>query len=154
SRVVWRQDRIIIYPDSLTGEFAADLLPEKFNATQVQATGWGDLLEGQALTLDLTNKFLSRSIPYTHRDSMPAADGQWTYQQFTDTVHYNDSYQFIKRVAPSVRITQMKNGLEPLAYFGDSIYHLQTLSGEQQDIPLVDNSQTGRDKYLFRYPVF
>lgn len=154
TRVVYYPDKIVIYPDSLTGEFAADLIPETFVANNVNATGWGDLLEGKPVTLDFTNKFVLQNSVYNYQDSSETAPGQWSYQDYSDSVQYNDSYQFIKRVTPTVGILQLSNGGQPLSYFGDSTFKAQLLNGQQDMIPVIDQQKTGKAAYVFGYPVF
>lgn len=156
TRVVYDKvkDQIIIYPDSLTGEFEADLIPEKFIAKSVNATGWGDLLEGKPVSLDFTNKFITQYAVHAYQDSSQSQDGGWNYTGYEDSVAYNDSYQFIKRVIPSVSITQLNGSGEEVNYFGDTAYSYQSLNGNTQDIPVVDQSKSGRQVYLFGYPVF
>ncbi|WP_243699169.1 LamG-like jellyroll fold domain-containing protein [Anseongella ginsenosidimutans] len=141
TRIVYHQNKIVIYPDSLTGEFQADLLPEKFIVDNVQVTGWGNLLEGQGVAVDFTNKFLKQ---YSVLE----------YSDHTDSVAYNDSYQFIKRVNPSVSITQQNAAGADLAYFGHDVYETVGAEGEEISIPVIDPAKTERDMYLFRYPVF
>jgi len=153
SRVVYSANKIMIYPDSLTGEFAADLIPEKFIASNVNATGWGDLLDGQSQALDLSNKFVKESSVYNYVDSAQTNLGGWNYTGYSDSVNYNYSYQFIKRVTPGVSIVQLDNG-DPKSYLGDSLYRSQSLTGENENIPLI-SGQSGEAKYLLDgHPVF
>ncbi|MEO9003944.1 MAG: LamG-like jellyroll fold domain-containing protein [Ginsengibacter sp.] len=151
SRVVYSANKIMIYPDSLTGEFEADLIPEKFIALDVQATGWPDMPKGQSL--DFTNKFIKESTVYNHVDSSQSNSGTWNYTSYSDSVAYNASYQFIEREQPTVSIVQINNGT-PISYLGDSLYELQLLTGQKESIPLV-NAQSGVEKYIFGgHPVF
>jgi hypothetical protein len=151
SRVVYAKDKIMIYPDSLTGEFAVDLIPEIFTATNVEATGWNDMPKGQLF--DFTNKFSKETSVYNHVDSSQSNMGTWKYTRYSDSVVYNDSYQFIKRVLPTVSMTQLNNGTS-INYLGDSLYKTQLLTGQQENITLV-NGQSGVGKYIFGgHPVF
>ena len=153
SRVVYSANKIMIYPDSATGEFAADLIPEKFIASNVQATGWGDLLDGQSQSLDFSNKFVKVSSVYDHVDSSQSNLGRWSYINYSDSVVYNDSYQFIKRVLPAVTISQVSNG-RILNYLGDSLYNSQSLAGKKETVALLNTGKIGEEMYLFGHPVF
>ena len=160
TQVEWQSEpgvnQIVIYPDSVTGEFEADLIPVDFVVTQVTATGWKNILEGDnAMSLDLTNQFLKDSSIYNHEDSTQTSGGDWTYQHYSDTVYYNYSYQFIKRVIPTVKLSEVTQGGKELNYLGDSVYQVGTLSGTKTEIPLWNPSQTGPDRYLLEgHPVF
>ena len=46
TEVIYKQNSIVIKPDPETGEFSADVIPVKFLASNVEVTGWGDILEG------------------------------------------------------------------------------------------------------------
>lgn len=154
STIVYQSTRIVIYPDPETGEFAADLIPEPFLATTVNATGWGDLLEGQPVALNFSNKFVEQHVPRGYKDSAQNGTGDWIYTSYADTVKYNDAYQFIKRVTPSVSITQVTNSGHQLPYFGDAMYEARSVSGILTQVPLVDSLQSGKDMYRFGHPVF
>lgn len=160
TRVDWRSapgvNQIVIHPDSLTGEFEADLFPVEFIVSQVTATGWKNILEGDdAMSLDLTNKFFKDSSVYSYQDSTQLPNGDWSHQHYTDTVYFNYAYKFIKRVIPTVSIEQVTQAGKTMHYFGDSIYQSETLSGSKAEVPLWDPSKTGTDRYLLGgHPVF
>lgn len=154
TRVDYKPDTILIHPDSLTGEFAVDLIPEKFLVGNVLVTGWDDLLEGKPVTLDLSNKFSRQYSVNSYQDSVQNAKGGWDHTNYTDTVSYNDSYKFIKRQTPLVRIVQLDKSGKTLSYFGDTAYNYESFVGTTQTIPVVDNTRTEKEKYLFGYPVF
>lgn len=156
TRVVYDRgkDQIIIYPDSLTGEFEADLIPEKFIASSVTATGWPELLDNGSVSLDLSNQFIDQYSIYKYEDSVAVSSTSWKYNDYTDSVRYNYAYQFIKRKIPTVSVIQLDNSGQPSAYFGDSIYTYHSLSGEEQQVAVIDPAKTGQAAYLFGYPVF
>ncbi|MGH2643745.1 MAG: hypothetical protein ACRDE2_07355, partial [Chitinophagaceae bacterium] len=155
TRVVYDRvkDQIEIYPDSLTGEFEANLFPVQFIAESASATGWGNILSSP-VSLNFTNAFIPQYSVYNYEDSSQSNSGTWNYTQYKDTVVYSSSYQFIKRVTPTVNVVQLKPNGQPLPYFGDSVYVYQTLAGSNLSIPLVNNSDTGRAQYLLGYPAF
>jgi hypothetical protein len=157
TRVVYQKDgaHLVIYPDPETGEFVADLLPEKFQIDEVHATGWGNIQSSQGgaqPTLDLTNKFVTRSSIYTYTDD-PQGTPDVT-RTYSDTVYFNDSALYILRINPTVTLTQLDGNREPLPYFGDSTYTAQTLGGEDVQVPLLDPNQQGLSQYRFGLPVF
>lgn len=159
TRVVYNPDKIIIYPDSLTGEFAADLIPEKFTVDDVEATGWGNILGnnngGAAQVIDFTQKFLVQSVVHNYKDSVQNNLGEWVYKDYSDKIFYNDSYQFIKRVVPTFSFTQVSNNGKLLDFYGDSVYLFHSLSGKNYTIHMIDRTKMGLDKYLFSgHPVF
>lgn len=159
TKVQWQSEpginRIVIYPDSLTGEFEADLIPVKFTVSAAEATGWGNVLEGgNAVSVDLTNQFFRDSSVYNYEDSSQTDDGNRIYTHYSDTVYYNEAYKFIKRVTPNVSIVQLDGGRE-MGFFGDSLYQFQSMVGENTTIPLIDDSKSGSAKYLFGgHPIF
>jgi hypothetical protein len=154
TKVVWNQKEIVIYPDSLTGEFEADLIPEKFLLQSATATGWNDISDGKSVSFDFSNKFVTRYSTYTFTDSTQNSGGGWDYTTYTDSVAYNDAYQFIKRVTPTLSITQVDENGKPVPYFGDTVYTYNALDGTVGTIPVIDPSKSGQSAYLFSYPVF
>lgn len=154
TRVVYYADHLEIYPDSLTGEFSADLIPESFLIDHVNVTGWDDLLDGKPVTMDFTNKFVQQSSAYDYTDSTQSASGAWSYAAHADTVFYNDSYKAIKRVTPTVEVYQLNKALQPVTFFGDTAYTSQSFTGDQITAPLVIPGATGKNMYVFGSPAF
>ena len=154
SRTIFQPYQVVIIPDSTTGEFVTDLIPEKFLVNNVNVTGWGDLLDGKPLSLDLTNKFSIQTSISNYKDSSQNNNQEWTVTRYSDTVIYNDSYKFIKRVNPAVSITQQDNSGRDLPYFGNKTYKSVSNTGKADTIPVVNEAATGRAMYNFGYPVF
>jgi hypothetical protein len=159
TRVVYQKDgaHVVIYPDAETGEFVADLLPEKFQIDEVHATGWGNILpsEGGAKpTLDLTNKFVTRSSVYTYADTLRQPGGTTQIRTYSDTAYFNDSALYILRINPTVTMAQLDANRNPLPYFGDSIYAAQTVGGDDVLVPLLNHDAQGISQYRFGLPVF
>lgn len=154
TKVEYKTDSICIYPDAETGEYAADLIPEKFIVANVEATGWSDM-PGKNEILDLSNKFIAQTSKSVHKDSVVSAEGTWQFTQYPDSVFFNASRKFIKRVKPTLLINQrdfLKNVEQP--YFGDSVYLSATLIGKADTVKLINGNQAGVQKYLFGHPVF
>ena len=154
TRVVWNQKEVVIYPDSVTGEFEADLIPEKFILQSATATGWNDLSDGKSVSFDFSNKFVTLYSIYSFADSTQNGEGGWDHTTHTDSVAYNDSYQFIKRVTPTLSITQVDGNGKQSPYFGDTAYAYTSLDGTVDTIPVIDPSKSGLSAYRFSYPVF
>jgi hypothetical protein len=154
TRVVYKTNQVIIYPDSITGEFIADLIPEKFLASNVSVTGWGDILDGATTSLDLTSKFSMERSVRTYSDSVQSTTGTWVKTAYADTVLYNASYKFIKRKTPSVDISQVDASGNPLTYFGNKTYRTFGFTGVAETVTVVNESITGKGRYLYGLPVF
>ncbi|WP_177191820.1 LamG-like jellyroll fold domain-containing protein [Parafilimonas terrae] len=164
TRVQYFQHQIVIYPDSLTGEFVADIIPEQFITSNVSATGWNNILvdpvtlKPYTVTLDLTNKFFTDSSVHSYTDSVyknpQKPDSGYNYTNYKDVFTYNASYQFIKRVIPAVSITQVDYSNNELPYFGDSSYQAVSFLGAKESISTVDLSKNNQSKYLLGNPIF
>ncbi len=153
--VTFNERSIDIEPDPKTGEFVADLIPVLFEATSVTAMGWGQLLEnGNPVTLNFTNKFALVGSSRHYEDSILNNQNVYVKHAYFDSITYNASYKFIKRVNPTFAIFQKDQTGQPLSYLGNSEYELLLGSGEKQKIPVVDKTKSGRDMYVFGYPVF
>ncbi|MEO8962542.1 MAG: LamG-like jellyroll fold domain-containing protein [Ginsengibacter sp.] len=155
--VDYYKDRIVIHPDALTGEFAADVIPQKFYTDNVTATGWGKILSDK-VQFDFTNKFIDFNTAYTHTDSVykdaSHPDLGYTYKEYTDYVSYNDSTIFVKREPPSFTIVQTDDKGNILPYFGDSVYEYQLINGTNIANKIIDLSKPAKDIYLLGRPVF
>jgi hypothetical protein len=155
TEVVYSPNKITIYPDAATGEFEANVLPLQYVASAA-ATGWTDILNNNntPVSVDFTNAFIPKYSIYSYKDSTQSNAGNWNYANYLDTVTYDASYKFIKRVTPNVSVVQMSAGGQAMSYFGDSVYIYQTLAGGNQNIPVINKGTTGQAQYLFGYPVF
>ncbi len=144
---------ITIYPDPETGEFVAQLIPVKFLINDVEATGWGNILKDKdgkinPVTINLTDKFLMQSSIYI--DSSQLVEGK----ALSDTVLYNASYKFIKRVTPVFSIQQVDYSGRPLSYFGDDTYSVQLLNNKTVDLSLIYPDEKDLNKYRLSKPIF
>lgn len=148
----YQQHKIIIYPDSITGEFEADLIPEEFQAGPVTATGWDDLLKGKLRSTDLTNKFVTQQSYYHKKPEEDSVEE--TSNTPSDSIAYNYAIQFIKRVDPQIEIVQTDISGNPLPYFGDKNYMHISMLGDTTNIKLIDDQKTGKQQYILGYPVF
>lgn len=150
SWIEFKKHAVIIHPDSVTGEFAVDLIPEVFNVVSVKATGYDDLIGTDPELVNLTDKFYKQRAVYAYKDSTAKSGGGWDYHDYSDTVFYNASRKFIERVNPVIEVKQITRSGKALAFFGDSSYTLTTFSGNAQEIPVY----SAAGGYLFGFPVF
>jgi hypothetical protein len=154
TKVSYNTNSIVITPDSLTGEFVADLIPVKFIASTVNVTGWGDLLGGKPELLDFIDKFSLQSSTRHFEDSTLNSQNVYEKSSYYDSLTFNASYKFIKRVTPSVEIFQKDDNDNQLPYFGNRQYESVSLTGEKDNIVVVDTTKTGKAMYTFGNPVF
>ena len=120
--VTYKESSLVIKPDPITGEFVADVIPAQFIAGPVEVTGWGDLLNGGGVSLNLTDKFLKQSSSRHYKNSIyNIVTNSFVKKDYFDSISYNASYKFIKRVNPSVEIVQKDESGKALPYFGNQV---------------------------------
>lgn len=147
SHTKYSQNKVTILPDPLTGEFAADVLPEKFRVNLIVPGHDESSIPGNSEVLDLTNAFTEENSIYEYIDSITI---EGIYEKCSDTVRYNKSQQFIKRYTPTIRVTQLNATGEELPYFGEEKKEFQMVLAENNyTVPLYDKS-----KYTLGKPVF
>ena len=135
--VTTERHRVIISPNTTTGEYMADLLPVRYKVVEVSAKGYPSLFQkGEvAEVIDLTDSLNTKTI---------TADGK--------TIKYRAIYNRIYRCEPTVNIVEVDPTTgEALPYVGDLAYQEPALSGGSNiSVPLYDQ-KTGT--YTFGYPV-
>lgn len=140
---------ITILPDPLSGEFAIDVIPEKFKVTLDVPGHDVASFPGHGEEINLTNAFSTENSIYEYIDSVSV---EGVYEQHKDTVQYNKSQKFIKRYPPTIRITQLDNTGKDLPYFGEKEKQFQmALAENNYTVPLYNEST---DKYVLGNPVF
>jgi len=148
------QNNITIYPDSVTGEFAADLIPISYTVESVSTSGrdFGTVTQ----PLDLTSQFIVNNSINSYKDSVSIGNtNSYTYTNYTDTVPYNAMYKKIYRENPTITISQIDVNNNPLSYFGDLSYTATNLTGQSTIINLINPGATGINQYIFgSHPVF
>lgn len=133
------QKRIIIEPDSITGEFSAMLFPVRYKLTQATAQGYSSLFaQGKTSeTIDLSDAATT--------DTVFTEDGK---RAFANSV-YNLTY----RSPIDISCTQMRYGMtEP--YYGELACQRPNLSNQTMQVPLAERDTAGQYTYLFGAPVF
>ncbi len=145
---------IVIYPNAETGEFVADIIPEKFSVTLSVPGKSYESFSGGKGQLDLTSSFnLSESVR-EYRDSIQVNKDLnapvYEYTDYSDTVRYNKQQMFIARTNTTLRITQQDATGKDLPYMGNSKVSVLNALGEATQVPLW----TETDGYLLEKPVF
>lgn len=127
--------RLLINPDSITGEFLVELLPVKYEITQASAKGYSTLF-GQNMTsavIDLTDKFDTLYVDPADKSTS-----------------YNDTYVLTYHTPLRLTYQQMYYG-QKVDYFGEPEMVLSDFSNEKKGVKLYDKD---KKKYTFKYPVF
>ena len=144
--VVYSSATITIFPNEETGEFVAEVIPESYTIG-INVPGHDDM-PGSGEDLNLTQRLVLNQNVYEYEDSIQEG-GTWTKKYYSDTVFYHAQQKFIKRYAPTVRISQMDNSGNVLPYFGDTVYTVKKLGFPDEEINLYPNGD-----YLLGKPVF
>ncbi len=135
NKVVTNRRQVVIYPNSQTGEYMADLLPTRYKVVEVSAKGYPSLFQNGTVSevLDLSDSLQQHSIK--HEDK---------------TVSCNAMYSRIYRCQPTVNIVQQTDGGEDLPYIGLGSYTEQTSTGTPVTVPIYDEKTK---RYTFGYPL-
>lgn len=121
NRVVYEDNKITIYPNAETGEFFADLIPEKYKINVV--VPGHDNIPGSGEDLNLSNEFAKQSEVNAYVDSIST---QGKFVNCSDTVYYNKKQQFIKRYTPSIIVKEKVKG-KLQDFFGKEELSIATL---------------------------
>lgn len=133
NNVNFNKNTVTIYPDVETGEFVADVRPEKYKVAVTVPGHQSDAIAGNNSEINLTNVFSLQSSVNEYVDSVSVKN---EYINRSDSVFYNQGQKFILRYTPTVRIVQMDESDQPKDFFGL----------EEVEIPTLDPSET--QKYL------
>ena len=158
TRVHTTQNRMVVYPDALTGEYEVLLPPVKWKIQQITASGYATLFQdGQTGdVIDLTDSITP------HKDELK---GTWKKSSYTVTDPVEEYYAKYSRIYHSpVLIEYRQQGFDPFDYFGERYYSYQNLSGTKEKLALAYGvrkpgwPQGKRDsletRYTFGHPVF
>ncbi|MBO4454800.1 MAG: carboxypeptidase regulatory-like domain-containing protein, partial [Paludibacteraceae bacterium] len=131
--------RIIIRPDSATGEYAVDLYPVKYKVTQATAKGYATLFAaGQGSEVfDLTNASLTNYNP----------------KRGTDSVHYNAVYDRIYHTPVKIHMQQLLYGLAQDGY-GEKSMKVSSFNQRSNDEIILYNGPADYVVYTMGYPIF
>ncbi len=136
---IYEKKRIIIRPDSKTGEYAVDLFPVKYKVVQATAKGYASLLDVQAgvPTIDL----VMAPLTLHHSDS---SGREATYNARFDRIYRNPM---------QVGLKQYMYGMEQEG-FGEQKLNVSGFSSQIGTVALYEKDPNGQIKYLFDYPIF
>ena len=139
TRYTFEKKRILIYPNTRTGEFAVDLFPAKYKITQLSATGYSSLYsEGEGFqVVDLST------------DSVMEVKSSRV--QGVQEVIYNAIYKKVYHNPVTVTYKQSLFGMIDVNYIGEQKIKVKNLANESVTIQVADK-KTG--DCTFGVPVF
>ena len=148
NRVVYEGNKITIYPNAETGEFFADLIPEKYKINVV--VPGHDNIPGSGEDLNLSNEFAKQSEVNAYVDSIST---QGKFVNCSDTVYYNKKQQFIKRYTPSIIVKEeVKGKLQD--FFGKEELSISTLDQTKTIKVKTYDPDNAAQPYTLGVPVY
>lgn len=148
NRVVYEGNKITIYPNAETGEFFADLIPEKYKINVV--VPGHDNIPGSGEDLNLSNEFAKQSEVNAYVDSIST---QGKFVNCSDTVYYNKKQQFIKRYTPSIIVKEKVKG-KLQNFFGKEELGISTLDQTKTIKVKTYNPDNAAQPYTLGVPVY
>lgn len=148
NRVAYDGNKITIYPDAETGEFYADLIPEKYKINVV--VPGHDNIPGSGEDLNLSNEFAKQSEVNAYVDSIST---QGKFVNCSDTVYYNKKQQFIKRYTPSILVKEKVKG-KLQDFFGKAELTVATLDQTKTIKVKTYNPDNAAQPYTLGVPVY
>ena len=148
NRVAYDGNKITIYPDAETGEFYADLIPEKYKINVV--VPGHDNIPGNGEDLNLSNEFVQQNEVNEYVDSVST---QGVFVNCSDTVYYNKKQQFIKRYTPSIIVKEKVNG-KLQDFFGKKELTVATLDQTKTIKVKTYNPDNAAQPYALGVPVY
>ncbi len=148
NRVAYDGNKITIYPDAETGEFYADLIPEKYKINVV--VPGHDNIPGSGEDLNLSNEFAKQSEVNEYVDSIST---QGKFVNCSDTVYYNKKQQFIKRYTPSILVKEKVKG-KLQDFFGKEELTVATLDQTKTIKVKTYNPDNAAQSYTLGVPVY
>lgn len=148
NRVEYDGNKITIYPDAETGEFYADLIPEKYKINVV--VPGHENIPGSGEELNLSNEFVKQSEVNEYVDSLST---QGKYINCSDTVFYNKKQQFIKRYTPSIIVKEKVKG-KLQDFFGKEELSIATLDQTKTIKVKTYDPDNAAQPYTLGVPVY
>ncbi len=150
TQVQTMRKRMIVKPDSVTGEYVLMLPPVRWKVQQIYCKGYPTLFQdGMASeVVDLTDclTLQEHSVEGSYND----VDGNVVYQPVE---RYNATYSRIYH--SPVEITYRQINYDSFDYFGDKTYTAQTVGGDKMTVPLAfEEDASNTAAYTFGHPVF
>lgn len=159
TQVKMYRKRIVVKPDSITGEYTLMLPPVKWKVQQIYCDGYASLFQEGKVSdvIDLTDCTEMQETRY---------EGTWTNHSgavvTNPEVKYHAIYNRIYHNPVEINYSQM--GYSTFDYFGDYSYTATNLGGNKSVVPLVyqvPDKKAGKNadkvmktQYTFGYPVF
>lgn len=139
TKVHFDTKRVVINPDSLSGEYIVELLPEKYKVIQATAKGYSTLFAKGigAAVVDLTNKL----------------DTLYLGESEEDSISCNERFNVIYHSPVQLTFQQTNYG-RALNYFGDEELAMSDFNARTTYIKVVDVQKDDSVSYTFGYPVF
>ena len=139
TKVHYQLKRIVIEPDSVSGEFCVDLFPVSYKVTQATAQGYASLFPAGAAsqTINLTSAAI-------HTDTN-SFNSKFSIQ--------NSQFKITYRSPISITCRQLRWGME-LDYFGEEKMRRTNVLNEEIMLPLTTKLPDGSYHYTFDAPVF
>lgn len=140
---------ITIYPNKKTGEFFADVIPEKNFTVYVNVPGYLDYSNKNVGSIDFSSNV---SVPqfevYTYTDTTEVYNDKTkvtTLKPYdvTDTVKYNNKFIQIVRTPTEMTVQQLNKSDMPLAYFGADTISTNNNDGTTTKVPVWSNNDGG-----------
>lgn len=149
NEVNFNQNVITIYPDAKTGEFIAEVRPEKYKVVVSVPGHQSDAIAGNNSEVNLTNVFTLQSSVNEYIDSVSVKN---EYINRSDSVFYNQAQKFILRYTPTIRVVQMDESGQPKEFFGLKEVEIPTLNPDETQKYTVWDAES--KTYALGLPVF
>lgn len=134
---------ITIYPNPETGEFVANVRPEKYKVEVVVPGHQSETISGNNSEVNLINVFALQNSVNEYQQKGVA---------YSDTVKYNQQQLFIKRYTPQARVKQLDSTGKAMDFFGnESIEVADILPSDAYKVKLYDETSK---LYTLGTPVF
>lgn len=148
NKVNYSGNVITIYPNEVTGEFYADVIPEKYKVDVIVPGHDDEPISGSGEEIIFSGQYAVNRELVTYNDS--------TYNEahpteVTDTVKYNKKSLFIKRYSPTIVVQEMSNG-SLRDHFGNDSISMNLLDENLSFTAPTYDAENG--SYTFGKPVY
>jgi len=138
-----QRKRMVVKPDSVTGEYVLMLPPVRWKVQQVYCEGYPTLFQDGQVSevIDLTESLTPDTVKY--EGTFVSADGISVYQP---QEIYN--YRYDRIYHSPVEITYRQIGYDTFDYFGDKSYVAMTAGGDKVTVPLAYEAMKEYKEYF------
>ena len=144
TKVHYQQRRIVIEPDSVTGEFRAELFPVRYKVTQATARGYATLFPA-GTSMDV--------IDLANAAGFGAVNEEGETENGLGITQYDRQYKVTYRSPISITCKQMRWGME-VDWMGEETLQRTSITNQEVMIPLATKLDDGTYHYTFGLPVF